>query len=318
MNDTYLGSSASTTLTVQEEAVPEASGSSPLPTQYWTHPIYGEGTDWWSISSDWLGSGSPVLSGYTSNRLYQPDGVGPLTSHVMWTRPLQFGGVVGGNAFVEGGTNPAGAVQGVSYFEGSSYEPRFSNPIIISGYLYYTEVKSFTAPASGPTDAIDLRTGQVLWSRSDVPPLSFGYIYNLWNGDQHGTFPPILFTSNFARAFDAYTGEPMFNVTNVPSGTAVAGPTGEQIRYVMSNAGTNANPQWYLAEWNSSKLWQYDVNPYTGGGSFNPSVINASNGVIISNIPINPNVPASGYCSKRIPSLSTLRLHDNSQRRYTY
>ena len=61
---------------------------------------------------------------------------------------------------------PAGAVQGVSYFEGSSYEPRFSNPIIISGILYYTEVKSFTAPSSGPTDAIDLRTGQVLWSRS--------------------------------------------------------------------------------------------------------------------------------------------------------
>ena len=49
----------------------------------------------------------------------------------------------------------------------------------------------------------------------DVPPLSFGYIYNLWNGDQHGIFPPILFTSNFARAFDAYTGEPMFNVTNM-------------------------------------------------------------------------------------------------------
>ena len=134
---------------------------------------------------------------------------------------------------------------------------------------------------------------------ADVPPLSFGYIYNLWNGDQHGTFPPILFTTNFARAFDAYTGEPMFNVTNVPTGTTVAGPTGEQIRYVISNAGTNANPQWYLAEWNSSKLWQYDVNPYTGGGSFNPSVINASNGVIILNIPINPNVPSPGLGSKR-------------------
>jgi hypothetical protein len=294
IGDSYLGSSASTTLTVQQDPLPPALGSSPLPTQYWTHPIYGEGTDWWTVSSDWLGSGSPVLSGYTSNRLYVPDGVGPLTSHVMWTRPLQFGGVVGGNAFVEGGTNPNGAVQGVSYFEGSSYEPRFSNPIIISGVLFYTEVISFTGPSSGPTTAVDLRTGQVLWSRSDVPPLSFGYIYNLWNGDQHGTFPPILFTSNFARAFDAYTGEQLFNVTGVPSGTSVSGPTGEQIRYVIRNAGTNNNPQWYLSEWNSSKLWQYDVNPYTGGGSFNPSVINASNLVIISNIPVNPNTSGSG------------------------
>ena len=313
MGDSYLPSSASTTLTVQDEPIPGALGSSPLPTQYWTHPIYGEGTDWWTVSSDWLGSGSPVLGGYTSNRLYQPDGVGPSTSHVMWTRPLQFGGVVGGNAFVEGGTNPAGAVQGVSYFEGSSYEPRFSNPIIISGILYYTEVKSFTAPASGPTDAIDLRTGEELWSRSDVPPLSFGYIYNLWNGDQHGTFPPILFTTNFARAFDAYTGEPMFNVTNVPSGTTVAGPTGEQIRYVISNAGTNTNPQWYLAEWNSSKLWQYDVNPYTGGGSFNPCVINASNLVIVHQIPINPNVPSAGWApngaSVSVPYGSTITVN---------
>ena len=293
VGDSYLGSSASTTLTVQQDPIAAAQGSSPLPTQYWTHPIYGEGTDWWTVSSDWLGSGSPVLSGYTSNRLYQPDGIGPLTSHVMWTRPLQFGGVVGGNAFVEGGTNPSGAVQGVSYFEGSSYEPRFSNPIIISGVLYYTEVKSFTAPASGPTDAVDLRTGQVLWSRSDVAPLSFGYIYNLWNGDQHGTFPPILFTTNFAKAYDAYSGEPMFNVTNVPNGQTVSGPTGEQIRYVITNCGTPTSPQWFMQEWNSSKLWQYDVNPYTGGGSFNPSVINASNGVIISNIPINPIVPGS-------------------------
>ncbi len=277
IGDSYLGSTASTTLTVQQDPIPGPLGSSPLPTQYWTHPIYGEGTDWWTVSSDWLGSGSPVLSGYTSNRLYVPDGIGPLTSHVMWTRPLQFGGVVGGNAFVEGGTNPNGAVQGVSYFEGSSYEPRFSNPIIISGILFYTEVISFTGPSSGPTTAVDLRTGQVLWSRTDVAPLSFGYIYNLWNGDQHGTFPPILFTSNFGRAYDAYTGEQLFNVTGVPSGTSVSGPTGEQIRYVIRNAGTNNNPQWYLSEWNSSKLWQYDVNPYTGRGSFNPSVINASN-----------------------------------------
>jgi hypothetical protein len=107
----------------------------------------------------------------------------------------------------------------------------------------------------------------------------------------------------------------MFNVTNVPSGTAVAGPTGEQIRYVMSNAGTNANPQWYLAEWNSSKLWQYDVNPYTGGGSFNPSVINASNLVIVHQIPINPNVPSQGWApngaSVSVPYGSTITVNAN-------
>jgi len=294
-NDTYLPSSASTTLTVTQDPIPAAEGSSPLPTSYWTHPIYGEGTDWWAISSDWLGSGSPVPAGYTNSAHFHGDALGPQTSHVMWMKPLQFGGVVAGNPFVQGGSTPGnGGVQGAEYFEGTSYEPRFVNPIIINGYLFYTEAVSFTGPSSGPTDCVDLRTGQVLWSRTDVPALSFGYIYNLWNGEQHGTFPPILFTSNFARAFDAYTGDQLFNVTGVPTGTAVAGPSGEQLRYVFANAGTNANPQWFLAQWNSSKLWQYDVNPYTGGGSLNPSVINATNLVLVSVNPSNPNTGTTG------------------------
>jgi len=328
INDTYAASSATTTLIVQQQPIPDALGSTPLPTAYWTHPIYGEGTDWWAISSNWLGSGSPLLAGYTSSSLFRGDAIGPLTSHVMWTRPLQFGGVVGGNPFVAGSTNPNGAVQGVMYFEGSSYEPRYVNPIIINGYIFYTEVVSFTGPSAGPTDCVDLRTGQVLWSRTDVAPLSFGYIYNLWNGDQHGTFPPILVAQLYGGTtglpttwilYDAYTGDPMFNVTNVPgfapqtgqlvagqpavalTNVAVAGPTGEQLRYVFANAGTAANPQWYLAQWNSSKLWQYDVNPYTGGGSFNPSPINASNLVVISNIPINPNTPGSGTLPNGVP-----------------
>jgi hypothetical protein len=321
-NDTFLPSTASTNLTVQQTPIPAAEGSTPLPTAYWTHPIYGEGTDWWTISSDWLGSGSPVPAHYTSSAIYHGDAVGPLTSHVMWTKPLQFGGVVGGNPFVAGGSTPGnGADQGAQYFEGTSYEPRFVNPIIISGYLFYTEPVSFTGPSSGPTDCVDLRTGQVLWSRSDVPPLSFGYIYNLWNGEQHGTFNPILvaaigggFTGLPAmwEVFDAYTGDLLFNVTGVPGFGAqagqliagqtavalttatVAGPSGEQLRYVFANDGTSANPQWYLAQWNSSKLWQYDVNPYTGGGSLNPSVINASNLVLVSANPANPITGTTG------------------------
>ncbi|MEM3378101.1 MAG: PQQ-binding-like beta-propeller repeat protein [Candidatus Bathyarchaeia archaeon] len=288
MGDTYLPSSATTTLIVQEQPIPNPLGSTPLPTNYWTRPIYGEGTDWWVISSNWLGSGSPVLASYTSSTLFHPDAIGPLTAHIMWTRPLQFGGVVGGNMFVEGGSYPEGAAPGVLYFEGTAYQPRFVNPIIISGFLYYTEPVSFTGPSSGPLTCVDLRTGEVIWSRTDIPPLSFGYIYNLWNPDQHGTFPPILVSVSGTtwQLYDAYTDVSLFNVTNVPSGTAVAGPSGEQLRYVIINAGNNTNPRWYLSEWNSSKLWQYDVNPYTGRGSLSPSVINASNGALISTIPI--------------------------------
>ncbi len=75
---------------------------------------------------------------------------------------------------------------------------------------------------------------------------------------------------------DGFTGTVLFNVTGVPSGYVAAGPSGEQLRYVLQNKGTTANPNWYLAEWNSSRIWQYDINPFTGAGSVSPAIINAS------------------------------------------
>jgi len=46
MNDTYMGGSASTTLTVQQESVQEIPYP-PLPTEYWTRPIFGENVVWY-------------------------------------------------------------------------------------------------------------------------------------------------------------------------------------------------------------------------------------------------------------------------------
>ena len=114
---------------------------------------------------------------------------------------LQFGGVVGGNQFVEGGNNPNGAVQGVQFFEGTAYLPRFVNPIIVGGILIYKQPIAITGTASGPTTALDLRTGRVLWSRNDVPALSFGYIFNLWDQEQHGTFSPISVYNQLCPSF---------------------------------------------------------------------------------------------------------------------
>ena len=60
-NDTYLPSSAQTTLTVLSTPVP-AYPTTPLPTAYWTRPIYGYNSNWYTVSSNWLGSGAPVES----------------------------------------------------------------------------------------------------------------------------------------------------------------------------------------------------------------------------------------------------------------
>src|SRR3972149_9194979 len=114
VNDTYAPSTASTTITVQDAPIDYPVNSYPLPNEYWTRPIYGENTDWWSISSNWLGLGTPGYSaigsyqGQTNNR---EDDIGPQTAHVMWTRSDQAGGVVGGDYY---------PIRGNTYFEGSA------------------------------------------------------------------------------------------------------------------------------------------------------------------------------------------------------
>jgi hypothetical protein len=279
VNDTYKASSASTTLTVQQTPIPYAP-SVPLPMSYWTRPIYGENIAWYTISSNWLGTGSPQLPPEsTGTEKYVPDAVGPLTSHIMWTKPIESGGVVGGNDTI---------IQGDTYFDGTSRNTRYANPIILDGKIFYTEPVSMMGN-SGPTDCVDLRTGQLIWSRSDVPPLSFGYIYDVQTTNNHGVIQPILYTANFARAFDADTGDPLYNVTNVPSGTAAMGPNGEVLRYVFANAGNNTNPQWYLAQWNSSKLWNFIAQSITYD-NMTGSTVSMTGGILPGNVIIDASV----------------------------
>ena len=305
VNDTYEASTASTTLTVQQNPV-LSYPTTPLPTAYWTRPIYGTNTYWYTISSNWLGTGAPGYTGFVGT--YNAggngevlngagDAIGSQTSHIMWTKPLDSGGVVGGNQTV---------VVGDTYFEGSAYNQRYTNPIILDGMLYYTEPISFagvpgglSGSAYGPTDCVNLQTGQLIWSRSNIPALSFGYIYDVQDPNQHGVYPPIIFaTSGGASlfgvfpltwmAYDAFTGDPMFNVTNVPVGTTILGPEGEQLIINLVNLGTFAKPNYYMQEWNSSRLWG---NNYSGASTSPPLVPPISNGQDPSLFDWNVSVP---------------------------
>ena len=269
--DYFMPSTASTTLTVQSQATDSPVLSYPLPDEYWTRPIYGENTDWWHIANNWLGTGAPSgtlqtgMAGWgTGNSAtirFQPNAEGSLTSHVMWTHSYRAGGVVGGNEF---------EVPGKTYFDGSAYNNVYTNPIIINGKLYYTNPVSFSGVTSGATDCVDLRTGQTLWSRTDVPSLSYGLVWDVEDPNQHGTFPPLLFAGGgfgggAIRVFDGDTGNPLFNVTGMPSGTTVEGTQGERLIYSIFNNGTTASPDYYLAMWNSSYMWTGTGFP-TGSG----------------------------------------------------
>ncbi len=270
-NDTFSPSSASTTLTVQEDPIPPAINSYPLPTEYWSRPIYGENTDWWSISSNWLGLGAPNYGGYTNTgqdaaggaqggeAMFPGDAIGSQTSHVMWTKPLQSGGVVGGNNY---------AIPGQTFFDGSAYLIRYNNPIILDGKLYYTTPVGFSNTGYsfgvggigyGPTVCVDVRTGQQIWSRTDVPALSMGLLMNVQTQNEHGVCPPVLIAisgSNWT-GYDGDTGNWLFNLTNVPTfGSArTMGPDGEYLNYIIDNAGNASTPDWRLGQWNLTKVF---------------------------------------------------------------
>ena len=282
--DIFTPANATFELTVQQEPIPAPKDSYPLPTEYWTRPIEGQNTDWYSISSNWLGepfilSGASVGGGTAG--LYiarvQPDGIAPNSAHIMWSRPLQDGGVVGGNDTT---------IPGEMYYTGGSYQTRWSNAIIMYGRLYY-ELPYGNSGGGGGWICVDLQTGEEIWYNPDIGKSgsglsdpSFGLLPSLDTPNQHGILPNgLLFTSNFANSYDPTTGLPTsMEVTGVPRTdtnlAAVPGPNGEVIRYSIVNKGTTTNPDWRLLQWNSSK--SIGTAAGTGAGGWYSGTIDAS------------------------------------------
>jgi outer membrane protein assembly factor BamB len=249
INNTYAASTATTTLTVQQDAI-SAVPNYPLPTEYWTRPIEGQNTQWYSIASNWLGS--PQIWGKV-----QLGGSAPDSPHIMWTQPYAFGGVVGGDVSQTG-------VQYVTYYDGTAYEGVFGGPLIIQGKLYYPLTLSDAAKGSGYV-CVDLMTGKQIWYQNwtSVTP-TFGQLYDYESINQHGMIRNgYLWASQGTTliAYDPLTGNWLFNETNVPTGTAAYGPNGEILRYVLSSNGK------WLALWNNTAAHgltaSTDPNDYT-------------------------------------------------------
>jgi len=237
----FLPATRTITLTVQEEKIPDPIGSYPLPTEYWTRPIEGQNTIWYTIASNWLGGEQfgrfYVQTGYN---LWQQSGTGPESPHILWTQPIEFGGVVGGNTGIPGET----------YYSGGSYEGRFVNSIIMHGRLYYQLPLGHSGSGGGYV-CVDLRTGKEIWRRDDLgvtgsPAPSKGQIYSFESQNQHGAGGGILWQINGTtwNAIDPFSGKWMYTLTNVPSGTEVYTEKGEIVRYVLNYQGR------WLALWN--------------------------------------------------------------------
>ena len=241
-NDTYQSSSATTTLTVQDEQIAHIPDY-PLPTEYWTRPIEGQNTGWYAVSSNYL---DPFGAAYSFGSLrLQPYGTAPNSAHIMWTKPINFGGVVGG-----GNTG----VNGSTFYSGLSYETRFNSPIIIYGRLYYGLPRGNNG-GGGPYICVDLRTGEEIWRQTYAVNPSFGQLEWFDSPNQHGVIPNgyLWATQSSAGvttwiAYDALDGNWLFNITNVPSGTRTYGPSGELLIYQVNIANK------WMALWNITQV----------------------------------------------------------------
>jgi outer membrane protein assembly factor BamB len=238
-NDVILGSSKTVTFVVQEEQIGKVPDT-PLPTEYWMRPIDAQNFLWSEVSSNWLG-------GAAVGDRWQKDGSAPRTSHVMWTKPIQLGGLVGGNEAPD-----------ATYYGGFSYETRFNNPMIISGILYY-QLPLGHSGSGGGFAAVDLHTGEQIWFRDDVVPSKAQLFSFQQTPNQHGVVGGILWATAGSTwtAIDAFTGKNAFTLTHVPGGTEVyaTGYEAEQnngmiVRYVL-NYNTTAKSGW-LALWNNT------------------------------------------------------------------
>ena len=269
VNDTYAAStSAPVTFEVQQEQIPSYV-EPPLPSDYWTRPLYGSNRLWYTIAADWLG-GSAQTNGPTTSFAY---GTGPESSHVLWSRSYWSGGLMDAKL-------PA-----ISGYGGSSYESFGSPTIIMDGKLWYTVS---TPPREGYY-CVDLYTGETIYFQNTTGPVTgvsiggfdssgnipngapaFGMILDPELPNQHGALPYFWVTTtgitNKWDLYDSFSGNYICSVANVSSsGTAFTDAIGSICYANLVNVGTATTPNYRLQIWNTTEAiwWRpwYGTNP---------------------------------------------------------
>ena len=200
-------------LVVQTALTPTYS-STPLPTSYWTTPIYASNYYWaQSVGGNWYGLGRPGFDntgGYDgSQNNFQPYSTAPTTAHVLWTLPITFGGQPGGET-------PGNEI---SAFAASSPLYHTFEPIILDGVLYYNWYPAQTDMAG--IAAVNLFTGKTLWVKQTTDTLIYGQVITFHTVEEFGS-AALLWASSLTPGvydiIDPVTGNTMASVNNVPTG----------------------------------------------------------------------------------------------------
>jgi hypothetical protein len=230
---------------VTEEPQPTYPGV-PLPDFYWTRPIDAQAQEWSGIAGNFLYHA--ISTDQREGTVFLPyTNETPATSHVLWRRnPGAMGGLVGGESGVH------------SFEDGTAYEGKFT-AFIIGGILYRNAPWPSHSHYQSVT-AIDLKTGEELWTKNGVRITYAQTLY--WDTmNYHGVYGYLWDTSGSGgktwKAYDAYSGEWWYTMTDVPSGIVNYGPNGEILIYTL-----NLNKGW-MTKWNSTSVeYNYYVNLY--------------------------------------------------------
>jgi hypothetical protein len=307
---TYLPSETpqNTALSVQQDPLPVGRPENSLPTEYWTNPINARNRSWSSIAGNWLIRGyntSYSMSNSDAGKGFNPYSLAPRTSHIMYTKELALGGLIGGDYGSD------------SFYAGLTYEAKLTPPIIMDGKMYYRTYPSDFGYYQGVAGSypgavcVDLRTGEELW-RNDKVNLDAGQIYDYVSGNQMGGIPylwdfgswgafaffamgpSLMFRPTTWHMYDGNTGNLIANFTGalassfIQTPAVVYGADGTMYAYFLSGAGG------WLAMWNSTKALE------------SASIVSNTMG---TNIGFLRNIPGTYNWSKGIQWNVTVPVH---------
>jgi len=243
INTYYLPSNATDTVTVQQNPI-QLAPETPLPTSYWERPIYWDNQLWSSISGNWYGD-VYQWNNYEPNAPSESFGynaytTAPTTAHILWRRPLSFGGQIGGGY-------PYNDNSRSEYYSGKVYEPYFDPPIIINGVMFLNDPVAIP-PATGFT-AIDLRTGnEIYYSNGSL--ISTGEVFTHHNPNETGGIPYLWSISGSTyKLLDANTGKTIETITGVPGSYRTLDTEGELVTYGITAINSTYGR---LTMWNST------------------------------------------------------------------
>jgi hypothetical protein len=238
------------TLVVQEEPITYFPDM-PLPTEYWTRPIDAQLREWSVLAGSWLVA-TP------DNKFVPYNEEAPETAHILWAKPIITGGLVGGE------------VDQHAFECGDAYQGKWSSRFIIAGMLISTH---HTSVRPLEYTAIDLRTGQELWTTTflDNRTISMAQLFYWDSYNYHGTYAYLWATVGTTwYAFDPFDTTHRITMENVPSGSTIVGDKGEIYRYSI-NVGQRTVMLWNMSariSWEGSFRGTghntYDAGGWTG------------------------------------------------------